>query len=322
MSTATLNGWVESSKEQIFGSCIGGRWYKGLVQRVGWNRTKGYGATVVYEDGYIEIVPVATLVTLHQREEFSNAQKLRQQVESTSESQCQGTKSKGGSMAVTRATSQNENGRLDKLQGTYLGQRVLKWFLNARGVGERFAGVVKEVWDNDGVFMAQIVYEDGDQVDMRIEELEHLLQQGEAPPGFDNNRAKPSNELQWPIFEVTEADLVAFWEYHIASLQENGSKDTEAGADNSPSVKPDKLKAGVDYEVFAEKFSVCDKPKQGFNRGMSARPASLTEECSEFGVCFLNYTKYFRLLFDVLISFAMMWLYVEQKLNIRREPPW
>ena len=127
--------------------------------------------------------------------------------------------------------------------------------------------VVMEVWDNDGVFMAQIVYEDGDQEDMRIEELEHLLQQGEAPPGFDNNGAKPSYELQWPIFEVTEADLVAFWEYHIASLQEKGSRETEAGADNSLSVKPDKITAGVDYEVLA-------------------------------------------------------WIFVEQKLNIRREPPW
>ena len=289
---------------------------------MGWNKTKGYGATVVFEDGYIEVVPMATLVTLHQRKGFSDAQKLRERVESTSESQCQGTKIKGGSMAVIRATSQDVNGRLDKLQERYLGKRVLKWFLNAHGVGERFAGVVMEVWDNDGVFMAQIVYEDEDQEDMRIAELEHLLQQGEAPPGFDNNRAKPSNELQWPIFEVTEADLVAFWEYHIASLQENGSKDTEAGADISLSMKPDKITACVDNEVFAEEFSVCDKPKQGFNRGMSARPASLTEECSEFSVCFCGYTKYFRLLFDVLISFAMMWIYVEQKLNIRREPLW
>ena len=125
-------------------------------------------------------------------------------------------------------------------------------------------------------------------------------------PGFHQSGVKPSNEFQWPIFEVTEADLVAFWEYHRASLQENSSKDTEAGTDNSMSVKPDDGKAGVDYEALAEKFSVCDKPKQSFYRGMLATPTSLTEDCSKFGVCFLNYTKYFRLLFDVLISFAMM----------------
>ena len=44
-------------------------------------------------------------------------------------------------MAFIRATLQDVNGRLDKLQERYLGQRVLKWFLNAHGVGERFAAL-------------------------------------------------------------------------------------------------------------------------------------------------------------------------------------
>ena len=82
-----------------------GRWYEGLVQRVGWNRTKGYGATVVYEDGYVEIVPVATLVTLHQRKEYSDAQKLRERVESTPENQCQGAKVDSGRNAGKSVTA-------------------------------------------------------------------------------------------------------------------------------------------------------------------------------------------------------------------------
>ena len=58
--------------------------------------------------------------------------------------------------------------------------------------------------------MAHIEYEDEDLEDMRIEELEHLLQQGEAPPGFDKNGAKPSHELQWPILKILRQ---IFWHF-------------------------------------------------------------------------------------------------------------
>ena len=44
-------------------------WYQGCVRRVGWHRERGYRATVVYEDGYVETIPVATLVRLHKRKE-------------------------------------------------------------------------------------------------------------------------------------------------------------------------------------------------------------------------------------------------------------
>ena len=163
-----------------------------------WNRSisKGYGAKVLYEDGYIEIEPVATLVTLHQRKELSDVQKLWERVESTTESQCQGMKINGGMKADIRATAQEENGRLEEHEERYLGQKVLKWFLNAHGVWEWFTGVVTEVWDNDGNFMAHIVYEEDDLEDISVEELEQLLQQGEAPPGFDKSGVKLSHELQ------------------------------------------------------------------------------------------------------------------------------
>ena len=42
-------------------------WYQGFVRCVGWHRARGYGAAVVYEDGYVEKTPVAKLVE-HQNE--------------------------------------------------------------------------------------------------------------------------------------------------------------------------------------------------------------------------------------------------------------
>ena len=44
----------------------------GVVLKVGWNRAKGYGAKVVYEYGYVEIVPVAKLVELQKNTASKN----------------------------------------------------------------------------------------------------------------------------------------------------------------------------------------------------------------------------------------------------------
>ena len=39
-----------------------GVWYQGVVQKVGWHSVREYGAKVLYEDGYSEIVQIAVLV--------------------------------------------------------------------------------------------------------------------------------------------------------------------------------------------------------------------------------------------------------------------
>ena len=169
-----------------------GRWYKGLVQRVGWNRTKGYGATVVYEDGYVEIVPVATLVTLHQRKEYSDAQKLRERVESSSENQCQGAKVDSGRNAGKSVTAQEESTNIERdqqleplqqrklirdqeglLHERFVGSCILKYFVSADGVGREFLGTVQCVWwCNNQRFYARIKYDDGDEEDITVEEVE------------------------------------------------------------------------------------------------------------------------------------------------------
>ena len=49
-----------------------GLWYEGVVCQVGWHRPRGYGGTVLYEDGYVEIMPMAKLVELQRRKEENN----------------------------------------------------------------------------------------------------------------------------------------------------------------------------------------------------------------------------------------------------------
>jgi hypothetical protein len=49
-----------------------GVWYWGVVLKVGWNRAKGDGAKVVYEDRYVEIMQVSKLVELQEKVASNN----------------------------------------------------------------------------------------------------------------------------------------------------------------------------------------------------------------------------------------------------------
>ena len=73
----------------------------------------------------------------------------------------------------------------------------------------------------DGTSMGRVEYDDGDFEDLRIDEIEQLIQQGNAPPGFSmyDKKGTPTYEDQWPVFEVSEEDLLFFSKYHDASVQ-------------------------------------------------------------------------------------------------------
>ena len=126
-----------------------------------------------------------------------------------------------GQGCVEERVTRVRNGELEELKGRFVGQKINKWFKNSKGIGQRFVGEVNEVWMYDGTSMGRVEYDDGDFEDLRIDEIEQLIQQGNAPPGFSmyDKKGTPTYEDQWPVFEVSEEDLLFFSKYHEASVQ-------------------------------------------------------------------------------------------------------
>ena len=220
-----------------------GTLFQGKVQSTVWNRFMGYGVWVIYSDGFEERIGLLELRRLmgllelqgllfripdrrECNEPVQSAPRVPQVEKSglvkVIERGCFGEKVKQTEAVLElllEPPNVDENKELEEFKRKFVGQKVKKWFQNLKGIGERFSGEVNEVWRNEECYFARVLYEDGDSEDMGFEELERLMRSGNAPPGFEEACGKPTYEDQWPIFEVSEEDLLFFSNYHDASVQ-------------------------------------------------------------------------------------------------------
>ena len=152
-----------------------GMWYAGAVRRVGWHRQRGYGGTVEYEDGYVEVVPMSKLVDLHQQKEQQEKQKGNRLMRSLSEGGEQEVWWKRVQWPVENDSLIDVTRETGLMHERYVGVAFEKVF-GELGV---FIGVVQEVWRNDQCNdCVRVVYDGGDCEDISIKELRSLVSEG------------------------------------------------------------------------------------------------------------------------------------------------
>ena len=134
-----------------------GVWYQGAVQKMGWHSVRGYGAKVLDEDGYSEIVRIAVLVKLQQH----------------------------------RNVNENENSKgkeegsevLRQLDAKFKGAEVRKQF----GYLGTFTGYIREIWEHEELgYLVNVRYEDGDIEDISLGEMCRILVKLDAQCEVEN----------------------------------------------------------------------------------------------------------------------------------------
>ena len=282
----------------------------------------GYGVWVIYSDGFEEHISLpelhrlmgllelqGLLLRIPERKEYNDPDRVMLQVKSAPRGpqvekagmvQVIGQRYFGERVEQTGAaldlllgtTKENDN-ELEEFKRRFVGQKVTKWFQNLKGFGEKFSGEVNEVWRNEERYFARVVYEDGDAEDMSFEELERLINEGVTPN---------THELQWPVFEVTEQDLVDLWAYHVASLQVDKSELSETNNAPSPVEDPGMLS---------------ELPPVYFRSNGQQSSTSSSEDRKQVNIDFATCTK----IVYILISFAFTWSFIEQWF-VGSNPPW
>jgi len=123
---------------------------------------------------------------------------------------------------------------------------------------------------------------------------------------------KATDELQWPVFEVSENDVKLLWAHHAASLQ----------VAIHESVSSDDMAASDDSKVFGGLHQVCNRPIQESYFENSIQPTCSTGDCSELSVDFRNCTGVFLIFYKILIGLILMCKRTELLFLFRKETPW
>ena len=147
-----------------------GMWYAGAVRRVGWHRQRGYGGTVEYQDGYVEVVPMSKLVELRRIKEENNSNAWKKQSQNSAMGSAPGFHNAGVEARV--------RGHLARLSKQCNGKVFLKDYQR-----KTYAGRVRSVvWNRRDGYGVKVIYSDAFEERLSIHEIHTLLGQQKVQP--------------------------------------------------------------------------------------------------------------------------------------------